>query len=209
MVWVCVMFGQSQGHKVNVFAYVEGDRVVVEGYFSGNAKARDTLVQVFDETGKKVVEGKTDQKGIYSFKLADLPPFSGSLKIVLDAEMGHKAEYTLSASDLPDSAKRDVPSRDQPPIHEPRKQESANAPAIPVGGATQQVDQAALAAALGTLLDKKLEPIVKMLGKQERLLLEEKQRGPRISDIVGGLGWIVGLVGLAAFLWGRNRPSGQ
>jgi len=59
------------------------------------------------------------------------------------------------------------------------------------------------------VLDKKLEPIVKMLGKQERLLLEAKHGGPKVSDIVGGLGWIVGLVGLAAFFWGRNRPRGE
>ncbi len=54
-------------HKVNVFAYVEGDSVVVEGYFGGNVKAQDCPVEVYDEGGKKIHEGKTDKKGIYSF----------------------------------------------------------------------------------------------------------------------------------------------
>jgi nickel transport protein len=38
-------------------------------------------------------------------------------------------------------------------------------------------------------------------------LLEDKQGGPRINDIIGGIGWIVGMVGLAAFFWGRNRSG--
>jgi nickel transport protein len=181
---------------------VEGDRVVVEGYFSANVKARDSVVQVFDETGKKILEGKTDQKGLYSFKLADLPPFSGGLKLVLDVGEGHKAEYTLSASDIPSSGKKDEPAKEQPP-----KNRSLNAPSPAITGSAQVVDQAALTATLGTVLDKKLEPIVKMLGKQEKLLLEEKYGGPRMSDIIGGIGWIMGLAGLAAFFLSRNRSA--
>ena len=67
-------------HKVNVFAYVEGDKVVVEGYFSGNVKAQDSPVEVLDSDGKKILEGKTDSKGMYSFKLADLPPIKGDIR---------------------------------------------------------------------------------------------------------------------------------
>lgn len=202
VIWICLMTIQAQAHKVNVFAWVEGDRIVVEGYFSGNVKARDSVVEVFDEAGKKILEGKTDQKGLYSFDLADLPRFAGCLRIVLDADMGHKAEYTLSASDMPGSGKRDVPGQGQP-----RTNQSVNAPAPPFTGSTQVVDQAALAAALETVLDKKLEPIVRMLGKQEKLLLEEKYGGPRIGDIIGGIGWIMGLAGLTAFFLSRNRSA--
>jgi nickel transport protein len=207
MIAFCLASIQAQAHKVNVFAYVEGDRVVVEGYFSASVKAQDCPVEVFDQGGKKIVEGKTDKKGLYSFKLADLPPFSGGLRIVLDVGEGHKAEYTLSASDIPASNKKDVPANEPPPKNEPPKNQSLNAPAPPVTGSTQVVDQAALAATLGTVLDKKLEPIVKMLGKQEKLLLEEKYGGPRMSDIIGGIGWIMGLAGLAAFFLSRNRSA--
>jgi nickel transport protein len=216
---VCLVTLPAQAHKVNVFAYVEGGQVIVEGYFSGNAKAQDTLVHVMDETGKKLLEGKTDKKGLYSFKLADLPPFSGSLRIVLDAEMGHKAEYTLSASDMPGVGTKDASASGQAPKQESPKQEvpqqelprnqslkePASAPSPPATASA--VDQAALTEALGAVLDKKLEPIVKMLGKQEKLLLEEKFGGPKVSDIVGGIGWIMGLVGITAFFLSRNRSA--
>jgi nickel transport protein len=207
VIGTCLLTVQAQAHKVNVFAYVEGDRVVVEAYFSANVKARDCLVTVLDEKGKKLHEGKTDQNGTYSFKLADLSALSDGLKIALDVGEGHKAEYTLSASDLPSSSKKDEPAKEQPQKNEPPKNQSLNSPQTPVTGSTQVVDQAALTAALDTVLDKKLEPIVRMLGKQEKLLLEEKYGGPKLHDIIGGIGWIMGLAGLTAFFLGRKQSA--
>ncbi|AFM23425.1 hypothetical protein [Desulfomonile tiedjei] len=195
-------------HKVNLFAYVEGDRVVVEGYFSAKSKAQDSVVEVFDETGKKIHEGKTGKDGIYSFKLADLPAFTGGLKFVLEAGMGHKAEYTLSSSDLPSSPKKAKPAKEVEPAQEQAPRDRSEAVPEPAKAASVQVlDQAALSAVLESAMDKKLEPLVRMLGRQEKLLLEEKNSGPRINDIVGGIGWIVGIVGIAAFFWGRNRSG--
>jgi nickel transport protein len=188
---VCLMTVKAHAHKVNLFAYVEGDKVVVEGYFSAKSKAQDCVVEVYDEIGKKIHEGKTDQNGVYSFKLAELPPFTGALKIVLEAGMGHKAEYTLSASDLPASPKKDEPPKEQAPKNKSdAPKQKSEAPKEPSTAAPVQIfDQTALAAALEATIDKKLDPIVKMLGRQEKLLLEEKQGGPRINDIFVGIGF--------------------
>jgi nickel transport protein len=209
-------------HKVNVFAYVEGDRVLVEGYFSKDSKAQDCDVFVFDEQGKKLNQGKTDGKGVYSFRLADLPAFTGSLKIVLEAGMGHKAEYTLDAGETPAVVKtdaqpqeqvKDTNSQDRGKDAQPQDQAKDTKPEQAVATSTvpsvsgNVINQAALTAALETLLDQKLAPVTRALGKQEKLLLEEKFGGPRMTDIIGGIGWIVGMVGLAAFFWGRNRDG--
>jgi nickel transport protein len=202
MAAICLVTVQAQAHKVNLFAYVEGDKVVVEGYFSAKSKAQDCVVEVYDETGKKIHQGKTDQNGTYSFKLAELQAYTGALKIVLEAGMGHKAEYTLSASDLPGSPKKE----ESPKEHLPQTT-SAAPPQPPIAAPSQGFDQAALTAALEAAMDKKLDSIVRMLGRQEKLLLEEKHGRPRINDIVGGIGWIVGMVGIAAFFWGRNRSG--
>ncbi len=203
-VGMILMNRPALAHKVNVFAYVEGDRVVVEGYFGGNVKAQDCPVEVFDQGGQKIHEGKTDKKGIYSFKLADLPAFSGSLKVVLVAGMGHKAEYTLAAADIPG-----VETKSAQPTEQPAKSESTQAPAATtaVKGSAQVIDQAVLTAALDAALDKKLAPITRMLGKQEKLLLEQKFGGPKMSDIIGGIGWIMGLVGIASLFWARKRSD--
>lgn len=208
LIWIISMGGSlfngdAQAHKVNVFAYVEGDRVVIEGYFSGNVKAQDCKVQIFDADGKVIHEGMTDKKGVYSFKLSDLPPFRGGLKIVLEAGMGHMAEYVLSASDLPATVTKESPPAERP--REDRSGDNSTGAAVAGSGAGTVVDQAALIGALEKVLDEKLSPLVKMVGRQERLLLEERQGGPRLTEIIGGIGWILGLVGLASFFWGRKR----
>ncbi|MFH0826109.1 MAG: hypothetical protein V2B18_25440, partial [Pseudomonadota bacterium] len=200
----------ARAHKVNVFAYVEGDRVIVEGYFSGKAKARDCRVEVFDGTAKKVNEGRTDQEGIYAFRLGDLPTFSGGLKVVVDTGDGHKAEYVLAASDLPTASKAvqaptDTGERAETPAESAAPVSGPPSGATPPATATPAVDKAALEAALESALDKKLEPIIRSIGKLEKTLLEEQRQGPKPSEVIGGIGWIMGLVGLAAFFYSRNR----
>ena len=51
---------------------------------------------------------------------------------------------------------------------------------------------------LEELLDQKLAPI-------KRSLAESKQEKPDFQDIMGGIGYLLGLAGLVA--WLRNRPD--
>ena len=49
-------------------------------------------------------------------------------------------------------------------------------------------------------LDKKLKPVMK-------LLAEAQQSGPSAVDILGGIGYIFGLVGVAAYFSARRERS--
>ncbi len=189
-------------HKVNVFAYVEGDTVVVEGYFSGNVKAQDSPVEVFASDGKKILEGKTDSKGMYSFKLADLPPIKGDIKIVLDAGMGHRADFTLSMSDLSSSAQET-----RSPQQKLEKEEPADPSLAAAHPSVQVQDPAVMKKIVEDAVDQRIQPLVKMLGTQQKLLMEQRDRGPTLNEIVGGIGWILGIVGVAGYFMGRNRKA--
>ncbi len=52
-------------------------------------------------------------------------------------------------------------------------------------------------ASLVAALDAKLSPI-------KRMLAEQTEAGPNLRDIIGGIGWIFGLIGVAAYF--RRRP---
>ena len=86
-------------HKVMIFAWVEGDTVFTESKFSGGKKAMNAQVQVFDKGGEQLLEGKTDNNGEFSFKVPKLT----DLRIVLNAAMGHKAEWTMPESEIRES----------------------------------------------------------------------------------------------------------
>ena len=66
---------------------------------------------------------------------------------------------------------------------------SAAAPVAAVsGGATSAEIESIVDAAL----DAKLSPI-------KRMLAEQTEAGPNLRDIIGGIGWIFGLIGVAAY----------
>ena len=56
-------------------------------------------------------------------------------------------------------------------------------------------------------VDAKIQPLVKMLGAQQRLIMEQKESGPTMTEIIGGIGWILGIVGVAGYFMGRNRKT--
>jgi len=83
-------------HKVNIFAYVEGDTVFTESYFPDGKPAENGRILVQDEKGATLSEGKTDAKGLFSFPL----PKKQDLVIIIDASMGHKNSYLLKESEM-------------------------------------------------------------------------------------------------------------
>jgi nickel transport protein len=179
------MMSHVWAHKVNVFAWVEGDTVFVEGYFPGGKKSQNSLVEVFNPAGAKLLEGRTNEKGEFSFKI----PERTDLTIVLTASMGHKNDFIVPASDF---------------------QEGASAPSSPAQSVTQSAkDSSAHKAGLSQLegmidraLDRKLAPVIK-------LIRDTRREGPTIAEIVGGIGYIFGLFGLVMYLKSRNKKRSQ
>jgi nickel transport protein len=49
-------------------------------------------------------------------------------------------------------------------------------------------------------LDRKLRPIV-------RMLTESQSKGPSVNEIVGGIGYIFGLMGVALYFKNRGKRS--
>jgi len=83
-------------HKVSIFAWVEGDTVYTQSKFSKGKRVKNSSVIVFDSDGNKLLEGKTDDKGEFSFKI----PKQTALKVVLKASMGHMAEWKIPFEEI-------------------------------------------------------------------------------------------------------------
>lgn len=80
-------------HKVNLFCYVEGDKLYGESYFSGGRAAQNAKVEVYDDTNDSLMATTlTDEEGKFSLTLEKVAP----LKIILYAGQGHKTEFFLS-----------------------------------------------------------------------------------------------------------------
>lgn len=87
----------AMAHKVNVFAYVENGTVFTESYFPDGKTVEEGTIEVLDGASKKLLEGKTDKDGHFSFPL---PGKKEDLTIVITASMGHKNSFVLKKTEM-------------------------------------------------------------------------------------------------------------
>jgi len=171
-------------HKVNVFAYVEGKRIYTESYFNDGKKCIDSKIEVFDNQGNKLLEGLSDEEGMFSFKI---PPEDGDLKIVLTASMGHRAEYSISEGER----------RSFSGLIKKENEE----PVSIISPETSSIDLKEIQSIIEDVLDEKLKPI--MIEMREI----KKSHEDRISftEIIGSVGYIVGIFGSIAYFLSCKR----
>jgi nickel transport protein len=187
----------AYAHKVSIYAYAEDGMVFAEGYFSDGTRTRNSLIEVFDtKTGKKLLEGKTDNEGKFSFKI----PKATSLKLVLHASMGHRNDYTLSAKEVKEAMGiRKSGVRSQKSGVKGRKGESKPLYTVPLTVASG-VSSAEIEAVVSKAMDRKLQPVITIL-----LKLKENSEKPGITEILGGIGYIIGLMGIAMYFKSRRK----
>ncbi len=186
-----IMTEHAFAHNVTIFAWVEGNTVYTESKFSRGKKAKNAPIEVYDAKGKKLLKGKTNENGEFSFKA----PQKTDMTIVLLAGMGHQAKWAISAKEFNGMDGGTIPqtAKKAPIVTEP---ENTIQP-IPLSNSHYSEIELAVEKALDKkmepLLDKKLQPILK-------ILRESRQKAPSIGDILGGIGYILGLVGIGAYV---------
>jgi nickel transport protein len=171
-------------HKVYLFAWSEGETIYVDSYFSGKKKVIGGHVGVFDFSGKKLLEGKTDKNGAFSFKI----PIKADLRIVLESSMGHKAEYVFKADELLE----DNSTLTSTPIN--KEGIDVKAVASPISVDIEQIRKV-----VEEVVDSRLKPVSRSIAK----IREEK--GPDFTDIMGGFGYILGIVGIALYFKSKEK----
>jgi nickel transport protein len=193
----------AYAHKVMIFAWVDGDTIFTQSKFSGGKKVKGGKIAVYNTQAKMLLEGKTDDKGEFSFKI----PEEATLKIVLYAGAGHRAEWTVPKEDL-----KEIPEEktSKSTLKKPQAKPPTNRiPSEPIENRVDEMPQAPqpprpdayeIEQAVEKVLDKKLKPVIKMLN-------ESRDRGPTVSDILGGIGYILGLMGIGAYFHYRRKKE--
>jgi len=194
---------EADAHKVNIYAYAEDGMIHSESYFVDGTKCKNSPVEVLDEkTGARLLEGKTDENGKFTFKI----PKVASLKLVLHASMGHQNEYTLGKDEVSESVGEKQPQKE---VKETEKSSSRPAKNIiktdksPAGNGDSSapggMSAPEMEAVIEKVVDSKIKPVMGVLVK-----LQESSEKPRLTEIIGGIGYIVGLMGLAMYLKKRR-----
>ena len=188
--------GSASAHRVNVFAWVEGDKVHVESKFSGGKKVKTGKVVVMDPQGVELISGLTNEDGAFSFKV----PKQSDLRVIVVAGQGHQGQWTVRAAELQgltsDTATKSAGSKRLYSDHQSAVANTSGHSDAVASGHNINVEE--LETIIETVLDRKLQPI-------NRTLAEMQQEGPGVSDIFAGIGYILGLVGIAAYIQNRKK----
>lgn len=184
LIMVGLAFNPSAfAHKVTIFAWVEGDKIFTESKLGGGKKARKAKILVYDAEGKQLLSGVTDDNGEFSFKI----PKVETLKVELDAGVGHKAYWIVPKEELD-------PSLIVQAVAKPELEEKSE----PFRSDSGCIDETKILNIVEERLDKKISPLVKKINASQH-------NSNLLKDILGGIGYILGLVGLGSYLTYRKK----
>jgi nickel transport protein len=195
--WFMILLGvlmfasipRALAHRVILFAYAEGDKVFTESYFSDGKRCQDSRIEVFDSSDNKLLEGKTDRNGQFAFK----PPKKMDLRIVLTASMGHRDEYVIPAKELQGGSEGSAGKSGHNQASKKPLQGEKGKPTGQLG--RPEVEQ--IRAVVEEALDEKLKPIM-------RLLAERRNDGVSFVGVMGGIGFIFGIMGIILYFKSRR-----
>lgn len=187
--------GAALAHRANVFAYVEGDTIHVETSFSGGKPAMNSPIEIYDAaSGALLLTTQTDAKGLGAFAVPEAAREArADLRLVLLAGEGHRGEWIVKAGEYLADQEAAAPAGEAAPqAAGAASAASATAPAVPV-------DEAALKRIVAEAVSHELAPL-------RRSLAAMAEPGPTVHDVLAGIGYILGLFGIAAWMHSRKAP---
>jgi nickel transport protein len=180
----------AHAHRVTIFAWVDGDTVHTQSKFGGGKLVNNGEINVFDPEGTLLLKGHTDENGEFSFKV----PKKTSLRIELNAGLGHQNEWIVHGEEIAGLEQDKLTVLDQLEKSNGFLEAKTDTPVLE-GITKEDIEQA-----VDQALEKKLKPVMQMLS-------DLSDPGPGISDILGGIGYIIGLVGIGVYFKNRKKAD--
>ena len=171
----CLLPSVSQAHKVRIFAYSEGEVIVGETAFSGGRAVKNSEIIVQDVASDRILlTCRTDDRGQFRFQIPEEAREKQlNLRVIINAGEGHRGEWLLEAADY-----------------------LTNEKILPEGKTSYSklisTDEEFIRRVVEEAMDKKLSPI-------KHMLAEVMNQKPSFQDILGGIGYIFGIAGIAAY----------
>jgi len=167
---------QADAHKIHVFAWVSGNTVTVESGLSGNHPLVNGVVTVKNaKTADLIIQGTGDEKGIFTFEIPETVKRNANDMLI-----------TVSGGEGHQSDWL-IPATEYLAETMTNK--------LP---AQQTLGNEELEDLLRKILAEELAPL-------KRTLAKSQDQKPGFRDIMGGIGYLLGLAGLVA--WLKNKKT--
>jgi nickel transport protein len=170
-------------HKLKVFAMAQDETIQGQAYFVGGAGASGAQIRIKDADGNELARLTPDADGRFEYRIESPMDY----EVVADTLDGHRTSWSLKAEEFSSGlAAMTVKPADS------REEGASDSASEPLNTEKSRLTE---------------ERCGQIVSRQTRSLsdalraCEERQR---LRDILGGLGYIVGLAGLGLW-WSRRR----
>ncbi|MCB2183035.1 MAG: hypothetical protein KQH63_13455 [Desulfobulbaceae bacterium] len=186
-------------HKVKIFAAVEGKSIDGYAYYTSSSRPKNVKIILAGPGGKVIDELISNEQGEFDTEAR----YRVDTLVKLDSADGHSAEWLITKeefpADLPEYPGAGETLKDVNTGQEPSTSlaEAATGNAVSLAADTKE---------LAALIRSELVPLQKQLA-QLRAELAEQEEKKKLQDILGGIGYLIGLAGIASYIAARRRKE--
>lgn len=205
---VILCASQSFAHRINIFALVEADQIRVECKFSKKSPAQNSPVTILDKaSGKQLALKNTDDQGIALFPVtAEMKTAPQGLLAHINAGEGHENDFEIEKSELDGASASSGTEADPAPAETAAAEPAKPADPSVSAASSVQIPSDSVAAMSRQELEKLISAVVDRRVTPLRVMIASQvEKSPDITEILGGIGWILGIFGTAALCLSRRR----
>jgi len=176
---LAAMLTSAQAHRLKLFATLEDGTISGYAFFVGSGRAQDADLRISDESGKEIAAMRTDSQGAYHWKV----PAAKTYRLVANTGDGHIAETLIDRARFSGVSTNvtDSTTGDED------------------GPASNGTNAAHIERIVDAAVARQMRPLIEAY--------EAAEGRTRFNDIMGGIGMIVGLAGIAMFAQARRRET--
>lgn len=164
----------AYAHKIKLFATVTGETISGYVYFPGGSRAQAVSVKIFLSDNQLQDTVLTDARGEFQFHAK----FHTTHRLVANAGEGHLAEYIIDANEFSDGLPLSI--TESAPVTEP----------------TPPAQNCNISEQLPEIIAKTVSQQIRPLREQ----LEAYQEKIWLHDVLGGIGYIFGVMGMLFYI---------
>jgi len=193
-------------HTLYLFAAADGEKITGRVYLRGGVGLPDVLVKVHAAGKEPIAEVRTDAEGRFSFSA----PYRCDYVLRVATEDGHQAEASIRADELPPSLPTPPGKEAVPATAEARKenavtqlQESSESPSSSEDHGIESSNSESLKGSHPEVLQQLATLRSQVIQLREEL--RQFQTSTSFRDILGGVGYILGLMGVSFYFLGKKH----
>lgn len=172
-------------HRLRVFAAADGSAISGSAYLSGGGAPRNAVVRVTGPNGEALGQTVTDDRGRFSFT----PSRRCHHTFTIDTGDGHAATFTVPADALPAALPPLAPSSGPTTTTRPAASAAPRAADSPPSPSSDAADAHAISHELRALREQ----------------IDRLESSIRLHDVLGGIGYILGLTGLSFYFLAARK----